>query len=555
MDIKKLYEQWLANTDGELKAELESVKGNDKEIEDRFYRHLEFGTGGLRGVLGAGTNRMNIYTVRRASAGLADYMIAEYGKNAKIAIAHDSRKGSDEFSEQAAAVLAAKGVDVVMYSELMPTPMLSFAVRELKCTGGIVVTASHNPAKYNGYKVYGSDGCQITNAAADAIYARINDYDDLFAIPVADFDKAVAEGKIKFIGDEVIKAYDDAVFACSTGEAGDIKIVYTPLNGAGNKPVRRVLARAGFSNISVVPEQENPDGAFPTCTYPNPEEAAALKLAVEKATRENADLVLATDPDSDRVGSAVPDGNGGFTLINGNQMGVLLLDYILSCRVRMGNLPKNPEVVTTIVSTPMAQVVAANYGATVKELLTGFKYIGEEIGRLEKAGEIDRYIFGFEESYGYLPGGYVRDKDAVVASLLICEMVSYYSKQGISLLDKLEELYHKYGYYKEMLKTFVFEGISGKADMDAIMDKLAKEGYTLHEGEETKSKNYSGGIEGLPPSKVLSFTDSKARLTVRPSGTEPKLKIYVSAIGSTGDAAQKEAEAVINAMADYISNK
>lgn len=552
MDIQKLYERWCAECDGKLKAELTSVADNAGDVEDRFYKHLEFGTGGLRGLLGAGTNRMNKYTVRRATAGLADYLLNEFGANASCAIAHDSRNGSSEFAREAAAVLAAKGVRVFMYDELMPTPMLSFAVRELKCSGGIVITASHNPAEYNGYKVYGPDGCQITNAAADAIYACISKYDDLFAISAADFDAAVAKGAISFIGADVIKAYDDAVFACSTGECGALKIVYTPLNGAGNKPVRRVLARAGFGDISVVPEQEQPNGDFPTCTYPNPEEAAALSLAVEKAKREGADLVLATDPDSDRVGSAVPDGKGGFTLINGNQMGILLLDYILDRRAEKGTLPAEPEVVTTIVSTPMAQVVAADRGATVKELLTGFKYIGEEIGRLEAAGQADRYIFGFEESYGYLPGGYVRDKDAVVASLLICEMTAYYKKHGKSLLDRLAELYAKYGFYKEVLKTFVFKGISGKAEMDAIIDKLANEGITLHAGETPLAKNYSAGIEGLPPSKVLSFTDSIARLTVRPSGTEPKLKVYVSAKGATAALAEQEANNVLAAVQKFI---
>ena len=554
MDIKNLYERWLSECSGALKDELLAVAGDDAQIEDRFYKNLEFGTGGLRGKLGAGTNRMNIYTVRRASAGLADYLLAEFGASASVAIAHDSRNGSVEFSREAACVFAAKGVRVFMYSELMPTPMLSFAVRELKCSGGVVVTASHNPAVYNGYKVYGPDGCQITNAAADAIYARICEYDDPFAVPAANFDSALAEGKITFIGDDVIKAYDDAVFACSTGENGALKIVYTPLNGAGNKPVRRVLARAGFGDVSVVPEQERPDGDFPTCTYPNPEEAAALSLAVEKAKREGADLVLATDPDSDRVGSAVPDGKGGFALINGNQMGILLLDYILSRREAKGTLPARPEVVTTIVSTPMAQVVAADHGATVKELLTGFKYIGEEIGRLEAAGEGDRYVFGFEESYGYLPGGYVRDKDAVVASLLICEMSAFYKRQGKSLLDRLAELYAKYGFYRETLKTFVFEGASGKAQMDAIIARLAREGITLHEGETPLAKDYSGGIEGLPPSKVLSFTDSKARLTVRPSGTEPKLKVYVSAKAPTAEAADAEAQGVLAKVAALITN-
>jgi phosphoglucomutase len=552
MEINKLYEQWKSECSGALKEELLAVAGDEKAIEDRFYKHLEFGTGGLRGKLGAGTNRMNVYTVRRATAGLADYLLAEFGAGASCAIAHDSRNGSAEFTREAAATLAAKGVRVYMYSELMPTPMLSFAVRQLKCSGGVVITASHNPAAYNGYKVYGADGCQITNAAADAIYARICECDGPFAGPAADFEAAGADGRVTYIGDDVIKAYDDAVFACSTGVGGDLKIVYTPLNGAGNKPVRRVLARAGFTNVSVVPEQEQPDGDFPTCTYPNPEEAAALSLAVAKAKREGADLVLATDPDSDRVGSAVPDGSGDFTLINGNQMGILLIDYILGRREAAGRMPERPEIVTTIVSTPMAQVVAADHGATVKELLTGFKYIGEEIGRLEAAGEGDRYVFGFEESYGYLPGGYVRDKDAVVASLLICEMTAFYHRQGKSLLDRLAELYEKYGYYRETLKTFVFEGITGKAQMDAIIARLAKEGITLHEGEAPLAKDYSNGIEGLPPSKVLSFTDSKARLTVRPSGTEPKLKVYVSAKADSAEAADAEAQAVLAKMQRFI---
>ncbi|MGN1110745.1 MAG: phospho-sugar mutase, partial [Oscillospiraceae bacterium] len=438
-DIRKSFELWSekAVADPDLKAELSKMDEDAKN--DAFYRDLEFGTAGLRGVIGAGTNRMNVYTVKKATQGLAEYILDNSNIEKSVAIAYDSRIKADYFSKSAAEVLAANGIKVWIYKELMPTPMLSFAVRYLKCGAGINVTASHNPAKYNGYKVYGADGCQMTNEAANAVLAKINNIDIFEGIKSVDFDKAVADGMIKYIEDEVIDAYlakvKEQALHLDLVEKSGLKVVYSPLNGTGNKPVRRILKEIGIKDVVVVPEQENPDGNFPTCPYPNPEIREALALGLKLCDKEQPDLMLATDPDCDRVGIAVPDGKGDYALFSGNETGALLLEYICKERTALGKMPKNPVAVKTIVTTDLTKAISAKYGVELREVLTGFKYIGEQIGLLEAAGEEERYIFGFEESYGYLAGGYVRDKDAVVASMLICEMAAYYRTKGISMIQ------------------------------------------------------------------------------------------------------------------------
>ena len=436
----ELYNEWLekAVKDPDLKTELESVKGKDEEINDRFYRDLEFGTGGLRGVIGAGTNRMNVYTVGKATQGLANYLKNTGKSDLKVAVAYDSRIKSDVFAKHAASIFAANGITANIYTELMPTPMLSWAVRALGCDAGIIVTASHNPAKYNGYKVYGSDGCQVTLEAAEKILGEIEKLNIFADVKSGDFEQFVNEGKIKYIGQDVIDEYianvkKQSIHPELCAKSG-LKVVYTPLNGAGNKPVRRILKEIGINNVVVVKEQEMPDGNFTTCPYPNPEIKEALHLGLELCKTEKPDLLLATDPDSDRVGIAVPDGDN-YVLFTGNEVGAMLLEYICKERIAAGTMPANPVAVKTIVTTDLVKAIAAKYGVELREVLTGFKFIGEQIGFLEAKGEENRYIFGFEESYGYLAGSYVRDKDAVVASMLICEMAAFYRSQGISLVQ------------------------------------------------------------------------------------------------------------------------
>ena len=446
------FKHWLEQSleDGDLAEELAAINGDDEAIKDRFYRDLEFGTAGLRGVIGAGTNRMNIYTVRRATQGLAEYLNSAF-KDPSVAISYDSRIKSDVFAKEAARVLAANDIHVHLYRELHPVPCLSFATRELKCNAGIMVTASHNPAKYNGYKVYGPDGCQMTNEAADAVLERINKLDLFTDIRLVDFDAAVEIGNVEYIPDAVLEKYLDCVQAQSIHPelipGAGLRVVYTPLNGAGNKPVRKILDRIGVKDVHVVKEQELPDGEFPTCPFPNPEIKEALTLGLRDCTVVKPDLLLATDPDADRMGIAVPDENGEYVLITGNEVGALLLEYICGERKALGTMPKNPIAVKTIVSTKLADRIAEEYGVELRNVLTGFKYIGEQIGLLEAKGESERYLFGFEESYGYLIGTYVRDKDAVVASMLICEAAAFYKSKGISLLDAIRSLYKKYGYY------------------------------------------------------------------------------------------------------------
>ena len=535
MDYRKEYERWLAQADADVAEELRALAGNEAAIEDAFYRDLAFGTGGLRGVIGAGTNRMNVHTVAKASQGLANYVNANFPEGARsIAVSYDSRIKSDVFSRVAAAVFAENGIQVWIYPQLMPTPCLSFAVRELHCAAGIMVTASHNPAKYNGYKVYGPDGCQITTEAAAIILAEIEKLDVFADVKRGDFDALMAQGLIRWIGEDVYTAFVERVKAQSMLAPGeeidrDVAIVYSPLNGTGLKPVLRTLRESGFTNITVVKEQEQPDGNFPTCPYPNPEIREAMALGMEYAAREHADLLLATDPDCDRCGIAVRNREGEYVLLSGNETGMLLLDYICSQRTAHGTMPEDPVMVKTIVTIDMAERIAAHYGVRTVNVLTGFKFIGEQIGLLEKQGKEDSYIFGFEESYGYLSGGYVRDKDAVDAAFLICEMFAFYRTRGIGLLDRLQELYRDYGYCLNTLHSFEFEGSAGFAKMQQIMAKFRGGVSQMGGLAVCGALDYAKGLDGLPKSDVLKYRlADNCSVVVRPSGTEPKLKTYIS---------------------------
>ena len=540
MDIKKEYERWLANAtaDADVVAELKTL--DDAKIEDAFYRDLAFGTGGLRGVIGAGTNRMNVYTVAKASQGLVDYLKKNF-ETPSVAIGYDSRIKSDVFAKVAAGVFAANGVKVNIWPVLMPVPTVSFATRYLHTSAGVMVTASHNPSKYNGYKVYGADGCQITLEVAAKILAAIEAV-DCFAVQPADFDAALAEGKIEYSSEKCLDDFVDAVYAQRVGDGAgtaDLKLVYTPLNGSGLECVKKLLAKLGVTHVTVVPEQEKPDGNFPTCPYPNPEIREAMQKGLELCDKVHPDLLLGTDPDCDRCGTAVPDGKGGYRLITGNEMGIILLDYICRARKALGTMPEHPVAVTTIVSTDMATPVAAKYGVELRRTLTGFKFIGEQIGLLEAAGEADRYIFGFEESYGYLSGAHVRDKDAVNATLLVCEAAAWYAKQGMTLLDAINKLYAEFGCYRNALHSFAFEGESGMHTMDAIMKQLRQTPPTAIGGITVESMvDYNAADTGLPKANVLEFRlAGGAKLMVRPSGTEPKIKVYLSAVAPTEEAA------------------
>lgn len=538
------YRRWCGEKldDPDLTAELKSVEGQKAEIEDRFYRDLEFGTGGLRGVIGAGTNRMNVYTVRRATQGLANYL-NRYSRDPSAAIAYDSRIKSKLFAEQAAAVLAANGIRVHLYPWLSPTPTLSWAVRYLKCSAGICVTASHNPAKYNGYKVYGSDGCQITLKMADDVLKEINSLDLFRGVKKMDFEKAVRTGMVSYIGDEVIDRFLDEVMKqrVFTEPCGGLKVVYTPLNGTGRVCVTRILGMIGVKDVTVVPEQEFPDGNFTTCPFPNPEIREALQKGLELCEKVQPDLLLATDPDCDRCGIAVRQ-DGDYRLMTGNEVGVLLLDFICRMRRKQGTLPANPVAVTTIVSTDMATPVAEHYGVELRRVLTGFKFIGDQIADLERHGGADRYVFGFEESYGYLSGGYVRDKDAVDASMLICQMAYAYRKKGMTLVDAMEALYRQYGFYRNQLMNFGFEGENGMKKMAGIMNglranppKIIAGSVVIGRSDYQESVRYDGvksSVIILPKSNVLEFRLANGgKVIVRPSGTEPKIKVYLSAKG------------------------
>lgn len=556
MDFMESYKLWLekATEDIDLVNELKSIKDNEKEVYERFYKSLEFGTAGLRGIIGAGTNRMNIYVVRQATQGLANYVNKKYGKGA-VAISHDSRIKADLFMNEAAKVLAANGIKVYITTELQPTPVLSYLVRYFNCQAGIMVTASHNPAAYNGYKAYGEDGCQMTDDAANAVYDEICNIDIFNDVKTMDLQKAIDEGLVEYVKDEVYTSYIEEVKKQQINpdvcKDADLKVVYTPLNGAGNKLVRRILDEIGVKDVTVVKEQELPDGNFTTCPYPNPEIKEALQKGLDLCEKVQPDLLLATDPDADRVGIAVKDYDGSYRLITGNEDGVMLTEYILSNRVAKGTLPKNPVMVKTIVTSKLVEKLCEKYNVELKNVLTGFKYIGEVILNLEKTGNESDFVFGFEESYGYLAGTYVRDKDAVVASMLICEMAATFKKQGKTLAQVIDGLYEEYGYYKNTTLSFEFEGSEGMQKMADIMvsirENMPKEiaGYKV-----VKTADYQLSVEkdvvnntetviNLPKSNVIQLNlENDNMVIIRPSGTEPKIKIYLTAVGKDKNDAQ-----------------
>ena len=560
MDIKQTYNEWLENAveDKDLTAELESIKNNEDEIYDRFYTALKFGTAGLRGIIGAGTNRMNIYVVRQATQGLANYVLKKYG-NGSVAISHDSRIKADLFMNEAARVLAANGIKVYITSELQPTPVLSYLVRYFKCQAGIMVTASHNPAAYN----------QMTDVAANTVYDEISKLDMFKDVKIADFDESVKSGMIEYVDESVYDTYLEKVMEQQVNpgvcKGADLKVVYTPLNGTGNKLVRKVLGKIGVNDVVVVPEQELPDGNFTTCPYPNPEIKEALAKGLELCEKEQPDLLLATDPDADRVGIAVKDYDGSYRLISGNEDGVMLTNYILSCKKASGKLPEKPVVVKTIVTTKLINKLCEKYGCELKNVLTGFKYIGEVILNLEKKHEENRYLFGFEESYGYLSGTYVRDKDAVVASMLVCEMAAYYKKQGKSLAEVIDGLYEEFGYYLNKTYSFEFGGAAGMQKMADIMtavrdntpksiagyDVVKVSDYLLRKETDVATGNVTN-ID-LPKSNVIALhlADDNA-VIIRPSGTEPKIKLYITSVGKDKDNAAEICEKLVVASKEIL---
>ena len=558
MNYKQEYERWLDRADEDIKEELRCY--DEAQIEDSFYRNLSFGTGGLRGTIGAGTNRMNVHVVAKASQGLAKYLVDKYGDDASVVIGYDSRIKSDVFAKTAAGVFAANGIKVFIWDRLLPVPTVSYAVRFLHASAGVMITASHNPSKYNGYKVYGEDGCQITTEAAAEILDEIEAVDIFDGVAAVSFDKALTEGKVEYIKEEVLDGFIEAIKKQSvlSGEEvnKDVAIVYSPLNGTGLEPVTRVLKETGYTNITLVEEQRLPDGNFTTCPYPNPEIKEALELGLQYCKKTGADLMLATDPDADRVGIAVKDEAGDYQLLSGNEVGMLLLDYICSQRVKHGTMPEEPLLIKTIVTIDMADRIAADYGMDTINVLTGFKFIGEQIGYLEKEGRADRYVFGFEESYGYLTGEYVRDKDAVDGAYMICEMFSYYKTQGISLLDKLNELYAKYGYCLNTLHSFEFDGSAGMAKMAEIMEKFhneVDEGYLFAGKKIVSVEDYSKGLNGLPKSDVLKYLmEDNCSVVVRPSGTEPKLKTYISVSAGTKAKAEEIEKQIIEELGEFF---
>ena len=542
------YRRWCAATleDPALTAELKEIAGDENEIKERFAIALEFGTGGLRGVLGAGSNRMNIYTVRQAAQGLANWVKSQGGEQL-VAVSYDSRINSDVFAREVACVLAANGIRVRIYDALMPVPALSFATRYYHANAGVMITASHNPAKYNGFKAYGPDGCQVTDHAAEVIYAEIQKTDILEGAKHIPFDQGVAQGLIQYVGDDCKEALYSAIEACAVRpglcKTAGLKLVYSPLNGSGLVPVTRVLHDIGIDDITIVPEQQYPDGHFPTCPYPNPEIFEALRLGLALAEKTGADLMLATDPDADRVGIAMRCADGSYELVSGNEMGVLLLDYICAGRIEKGTMPAHPVAVKSLVSTPLADAVAAHYGVELRNVLTGFKWIGDQIARLEAEGHVERFLFGFEESYGYLAGPYVRDKDAIVSSMLICEMAAYYRSIGSSLKERLEAIYAKYGRYLNRTDSFEFPGLSGMDKIAGIMETLRTHPPKDIAGcPVTQVVDYQQTQQtGLPASNVLMFRlEGGASVIVRPSGTEPKIKMYFTTLGK--DLAEAEAQ-------------
>ena len=555
------YQRWLSAEleDPALKQELLGIQGQDEQIKDRFAVSLKFGTAGLRGVLGAGSNRMNIYVVRQATQGLANWVKTQGGKQL-VAISYDSRINSDVFAKTAACVLAANGIHVRIYDALMPVPALSFATRYYGANAGIMVTASHNPAKYNGYKAYGPDGCQMTDDAAAIVYAEIQKTDILTGAKMMSFEEGLAQGLIQYVEDSCKEALYDAIKSRSVRpglcKSAGLKLVYSPLNGSGLVPVLRVLGDIGISDITVVPEQREPDGNFPTCPYPNPEIFEALRLGLELAKKENADLMLATDPDADRVGIAIRCPDDSYELVSGNEVGVLLLDYICQGRLENGTMPKNPVAVKSIVSTPLADAVASHYGVEMRSVLTGFKWIGDQIATLEAAGEVERFLFGFEESYGYLAGPYVRDKDAIIGSMLICEMAAYYRSIGSSIKQRLEELYAQYGRYLNQVDSFEFPGLSGMDKMAGIMNTLRTNppaeigGYKV-----TKVTDYEKPEQtGLPAANVLIYAlEGGATVVVRPSGTEPKIKTYFTTLGKDLAEAKAQKDTLAQALKPLLA--
>ena len=557
MDHQKEYSRWRnwPGLDAETKQDLAGM--TPEQVEDAFYRDLAFGTGGLRGVIGTGTNRMNVYTVAKASQGLADYL-KKQSSQPSVAIGYDSRIKSDVFARVAAGVFAANGIRVHIWPKLMPVPTVSFAVRRLEADAGIMITASHNPSKYNGYKVYGSDGCQITTQAAAQVLAEIEKLDIFEDVRRGDFAAFLKKGQISYISEEVYTAFVEHVKAQSVllGDTVDknTAIVYSPLNGAGKEPVLRTLREMGYTNVTVVAEQAEPDGNFPTCPYPNPEIREAMELGLRYARQNNADLLLATDPDCDRVGIAVKNEKGEYVLLSGNETGILLLDYICAQRTKHGKMPQHPVMVKTIVTMDLAERIAAHYGLETRNVLTGFKFIGEQIGLLEKQGQENRYVFGFEESYGYLTGTYVRDKDGVDGAYMICEMFSYYATRGIRLTDKLQELYKEYGYCRNTLHSYQFEGSAGFAKMQEIMAAFRR-GISSFGGRKVeKLLDYSQGLEGLPKSDVLKFLlEGGCSLVVRPSGTEPKLKLYLSVTAEDAQNALAVEQGILEDAGKYFA--
>ncbi len=555
------YQRWCSASleDPALTKELKEIAGQEDQIKERFAVALKFGTAGLRGILGAGSNRMNIYVVRQATQGLANWVKTQGGSQL-VAISYDSRINSDVFAKEAACVLAANGIQVRIYDALMPVPALSFATRYYHANAGIMITASHNPAKYNGYKAYGPDGCQMTDAAAAVVYAEIQKTDILTGAAWMPFEEGKAKGLISYVGEDCKEALYQAIEACAVRpglcRTAGLKLVYSPLNGSGLVPVTRVLHDIGITDITIVPEQEYPDGNFPTCPYPNPEIFEALRLGLELAEKSGADLMLATDPDADRVGIAVRCPDGTYELVSGNEVGVLLLDYICQGRIEKGTMPKHPVAVKSLVSTPLADKVAAHYGVEMRNVLTGFKWIGDQIAKLEAAGEVDRFILGFEESYGYLAGSYVRDKDAIIGSMLICEMAAYYRSIGSSIKQRLEEIYAQYGRYLNKVDSFEFPGLSGMDKMAGIMSGLRSNppaeigGYKV-----VKVTDYQNTAEtGLPAANVLDYAlEGGASVIVRPSGTEPKIKTYFTTLGKTLAEAEAQKEKLAAAIEPILT--
>ncbi len=555
------YKRWASMEleDDALTKEIEEIEGKDEEIKERFAVALKFGTAGLRGVLGAGSNRMNIYVVRQATQGVANWVKTQ-GGNQLVAISYDSRINSDVFAKEAAKVLAANGIKVRIYDALMPVPALSFATRYYEANAGIMITASHNPAKYNGFKAYGPDGCQMTDEAADIVYAEIQNTDILTGAKLISFEEGLASGMIEYVGDDCKEALYDAIKSRSVRpgicKTAGLKLVYSPLNGSGLVPVMKVLSDIGIDDVTIVPEQQYPDGNFPTCPYPNPEIFEALRLGLELAEKEGADLMLATDPDADRVGIAMKCPDGTYELVSGNEMGVLLLDYICAGRIEKGTMPEKAVAVKSIVSTPLADAVAAHYGVEMRNVLTGFKWIGDQIAQLEAADEVERFIFGFEESYGYLAGSYVRDKDAIIGSMLICEMAAYYRSIGSSLKQRMEEIYAEYGRYLNKVDSFEFPGLSGMDKMAGIMENLRNNppaeiaGYKVVKATDFKKPEETG----LPAANVLIYAlEGGATVIVRPSGTEPKIKTYFTTLGKDLAEAQAQKDVLAAALKPILA--